>query len=118
MRWKLRWRSSVWTKRNTGARVIQSAALMGQQKFGEARQVLEKVLKAEPGLADVNFQLGAVNLADKKYAEAEAAFRRAYQLNPADARGLMGVAKRRSRRTRRTPRWHCCRRRRQGSQPG
>jgi tetratricopeptide (TPR) repeat protein len=53
--------------------------------------LLENVLKAEPGLADVNFQLGAVNLADKKYPEAEAAFRRAYQLNPADTRSLMGI---------------------------
>ena len=78
-------------ERNTAARVIQSTALMGLKKYGEARQVLENVLKAEPGLADVNIQLGAVNLADKKYPEAEAAFRRAYQLNPVDLRGLMGM---------------------------
>jgi tetratricopeptide (TPR) repeat protein len=38
----------------------------------------------------VLFQLGVVNLAEAKYKEADDAFRRAYQLNPANSRGLMG----------------------------
>jgi tetratricopeptide (TPR) repeat protein len=76
---------------NTTARLYQSAVLTGQKKYGESRQLLEEALKADPRSADTNFQLGAVNLADKKYPEAEASFRRAYQLNPADARGLSGM---------------------------
>ena len=35
--------------------------------------------------------MGVVNLAENKYKEAEDAFRRAYQLNPANSRGLMGI---------------------------
>ena len=34
---------------NTMSRLIQSAALTGQKKFGEARQLLEDALKGEPG---------------------------------------------------------------------
>ena len=49
------------------------------------------MLKANPGSPDVLFQLGVVNLAENKYKEAEDAFRRAYQLNPANSRGLMGI---------------------------
>ena len=49
------------------------------------------MLKTDPGSADAAFQLGVVNLAERKYAEAEATFRRAYQLNPANSRGLMGM---------------------------
>jgi len=40
---------------------------------------------------DVQFQMGVLNLAQNKYKEAEESFRRAYQLNPANSRGLMGV---------------------------
>ncbi|MCX6628745.1 MAG: tetratricopeptide repeat protein [Candidatus Solibacter sp.] len=76
---------------NQGARLMQSAALMGQKKFGESRQALDEMLKADPASADANFQLGVLGLAEKKYPEAEAAFRRAYQLNPANSRGLMGI---------------------------
>jgi tetratricopeptide (TPR) repeat protein len=47
--------------------------------------------KAYPGSADVLFQLGVVNLAENKFKEAEDAFRRSYQLNPANSRGLMGI---------------------------
>jgi len=39
----------------------------------------------------VLFQLGVVNLAENKYKEAEDAFRRSYELNPANSRGLMGM---------------------------
>ena len=76
---------------NINARLIQSAALMGEKKFGDSRTMLDVMLKANPGSPDVLFQLGVVNLAESRYKEAEDAFRRAYQLNPANSRGLMGI---------------------------
>jgi tetratricopeptide (TPR) repeat protein len=76
---------------NVNARLIESAALMGLKKFGESRKLLDAMIKTAPGSPDVLFQLGVVNLAEGKYKEAEDAFRRAYQLNPANSRGLMGV---------------------------
>jgi tetratricopeptide (TPR) repeat protein len=76
---------------NPGAKLIESAAMMGQSKFGDSRQVLDQILKANPSSPDAMFQMGAVDLAEKKYKDAEASFRRAYELNPANTRGLMGV---------------------------
>jgi len=76
---------------NVNARLIESAALMGQRKFAESRQLLDAMIKAAPSSPDVLFQLGVVNLAEGKYKDAEDSFRRAYQLNPANSRGLMGV---------------------------
>ena len=78
-------------KGNVNARLIQSAALMGQKKFDDSRGMLNTMLKAYPGSPDVLFQLGVVNLAEGKFKDAEDAFRRAYQLNPANSRGLMGI---------------------------
>jgi tetratricopeptide (TPR) repeat protein len=78
-------------KGNGNARLIQSAALMGQKKFSESRAKLEVMLKAYPGSPDVVFQLGVVNLAENKFKDAEDSFRRAYQLNPANPRGLLGL---------------------------
>jgi tetratricopeptide (TPR) repeat protein len=76
---------------NASAKLIWSAALMGQKKFDESRQMLETMLKANPSSADVLFQIGVLNLAENKFKDANDAFRRCYQLNPANARGLMGV---------------------------
>jgi tetratricopeptide (TPR) repeat protein len=76
---------------NVNARLVESAALMGQKKFGDSRAMLDSMLKQFPGSPDVMFQLGVVNLAENKFKEAEDAFRRAYQLNPANSRGLMGI---------------------------
>ena len=78
-------------RNNNSARLIASAALMGQKKFGDSRQLLDSMLKVNPSSPDVLFQLGVVNLAENKYKEAEDVFRRSYELNPANSRGLMGM---------------------------
>jgi tetratricopeptide (TPR) repeat protein len=78
-------------KGSLNARLIQSAALMGERKFADSHALLDTMLKANPGSPDVLFQLGVVNLAEGKYKDAEDSFRRSYQLNPANSRGLMGI---------------------------
>jgi tetratricopeptide (TPR) repeat protein len=75
---------------NATARLIESAALMGQKKFADSRQLLDSMIKTAPNSPNVLFQLGVVNLAEGKYKDAEDAFHRSYQLNPANSRGLMG----------------------------
>jgi tetratricopeptide (TPR) repeat protein len=75
---------------NTSARLIQAAALMGMQKFNDAHDLLDGMLKANPNSPDVLFQLGLVNLAQNKYKEADEDFHKTYQLNPNSPRGLMG----------------------------
>jgi tetratricopeptide (TPR) repeat protein len=76
---------------NVNAKLIESAALMGQKKFGDSRTLLTEMLKGNPSSPDVLFQLGVVSLAENKYKEAEDNFRKAYELNPANPRGLMGM---------------------------
>ncbi len=76
---------------NMAARIIESAALMGMKKYGESRELLDSMLKVSPNSTDALFQLGVVNLAEGKYKEAEEAFRKDYSLEPANARGLMGL---------------------------
>jgi tetratricopeptide (TPR) repeat protein len=78
-------------RNNTNARLIASVALMGQKKYTDARQLLDEMLKANPSAPDVLFQLGIVSLAESKFKEAADAFRRSYELNPANSRGLMGM---------------------------
>jgi tetratricopeptide (TPR) repeat protein len=78
-------------KQSAAARLIESAALMGLQRYSESRSVLADMAKTNPSSPDVLFQTGVVNLAERKYQDAEDAFRRAYRLNPANSRGLMGV---------------------------
>ncbi len=78
-------------RNNLNARLIESAALVGQRKFGESRTLLDAMIKANPSSPDAYYQLGIINLAESKFAEAEANFRKSYQLNPSNTRGLLGA---------------------------
>lgn len=80
-----------WDRGNLPARLIQSASLMGLKKYGESREMLQALLKVDPNSTDSLFQLGVVNLAEAKYADAIEAFRKGYALEPANSRGLMGM---------------------------
>ena len=78
---------------NVEAGLLELEALMSQKRFGDSRVLLDAMLKANPNSPDVLFQLGAVNLAENRFKEAEDAFRRSYQLNldPTNLQGLMGI---------------------------
>ena len=76
---------------NLPAKIIESAALLGQKKTPEARQLLESLRAQAPNSPDVVFQLGGVSLLEKKYKEADEEFRRSYQLNPTSIRGMTGL---------------------------
>ena len=77
---------------NATAKLISSAAMMGQKKFTDSRAVLDQMLKTNPSSAETVFELAVVDLAEKKYDAAEKDFRRAYELNPSTPRALMGIA--------------------------
>jgi tetratricopeptide (TPR) repeat protein len=76
---------------NMNARLIASAALMGEKRFNDSRSLLEPMVRAYPNSSAILYQVGLVNLGERRYKEAEEAFRRSYQLNPGNSRGLMGV---------------------------
>jgi tetratricopeptide (TPR) repeat protein len=77
-------------KKNGAARMIEAAALMGEKKYAEARQVLEAVQQANPN-ADVDFSLGMLAMKQGNLKEAEDIFRRGYAAHPQDARALVGL---------------------------
>ena len=76
---------------SAAAKLIESAALMGQKKFTDSRKTLEEMASKNPNSGDVVFQLGVVDLADGKYKNALDEFRRSYQMNPTNIRGLQGM---------------------------
>lgn len=78
-------------RQNMQAKLIESAALMGQHKYGDSRAKLDELLKTNPNSPDANFQIGVLDLAENKYKEAGDQFKRTYQLNPANSRGLLGI---------------------------
>jgi tetratricopeptide (TPR) repeat protein len=76
---------------NPRAALVKSAAYTGQGKYADARAILDPLSKALPNSPDVQLQIGQLNLRERKYKEAEAAYRRCYELYPAAMAGLRGV---------------------------
>ena len=76
---------------NVAAKVLQSQAYLGQKKYGESDTLLAGMLKSNPSSPAVYYQAGVSALTQARAKDAEAAFQRAYELNPADGKSLMGV---------------------------
>jgi tetratricopeptide (TPR) repeat protein len=70
--------------------LIRSSAYLGLNDIEKAQAELKAILAANPNSQDAMIQMGAVYVREKKYKEAEDIFRKCYDLNPANSRGLMG----------------------------
>ena len=78
-------------RNNLNARLLEAGALTGLRKYGDSKTLLNAMLKASPSSPEIHFQLGTVALAENRYKDAEDSFKRAYELNPANSRPLMGM---------------------------
>jgi tetratricopeptide (TPR) repeat protein len=75
------------------ARVMKAAALQRLQRYDEARALLTVVLEKAPKQVDTLLELGVLDLNQKKIKDAEEMFRRAYEANPNNLRGLLGESR-------------------------
>lgn len=78
-------------KRNGPARMIQAAALLGEKRYADARQLLQAIQQTNPNAPELDFSLGMVAMREGKLKEAEDIFRKGYAANPKDARSLVGL---------------------------
>jgi len=76
---------------NLPAKLIRSSAMIATKDYTKARTELETILKANPEARDAQFQMGMLNFNERKFKEAEDAFRRLHKSSPTDPRGLAGV---------------------------
>ncbi len=76
---------------NLPARLVRSSALAAVGNREQARGDLDETIKAYPNSGEARIQLAMLDLAEKRYKEAEAAFGKLYRENPDDLRGLMGL---------------------------
>lgn len=76
---------------NVDARILRAAALAGSKAYEPARRELNALLREQPDSKDVLLQLAALDLAEKKYRDAEARYRGLYQPGSADLRPFEGL---------------------------
>jgi tetratricopeptide (TPR) repeat protein len=74
------------------ARLLRAVGLMGTQNYIEARSELTALGEDLPQYTEVEFQLAALDLAEKKFRDAETRFRRLYGEDKRQIRALAGLA--------------------------
>lgn len=74
-------------------RVMKAAGLQRSGKYDEARALLDEVLKANPDQTETLLELGVLDLAQRKFKDAQEAFHKAYAADPQNIRGLLGESK-------------------------
>lgn len=72
-------------------RLLRAAANTGLGNYVEARAELTKLIKDQPKYIDAQLQMAAIDLAQKKFKEAEDGYRGLYQPGQADIRALEGL---------------------------
>jgi tetratricopeptide (TPR) repeat protein len=78
--------------RNLTARLVRTSALAAMGNSAQARSELAEAVAQFPTSAEAQLQLGVLDLAEKRFPEAEQRFRQVYHDHPADLRALMGIA--------------------------
>lgn len=78
---------------NVQARVMKAAALQRLQRFDEARTLLNAIIDKQPKQVDTLLELGVLDLNQKKIKDAEELFRRAWEADPNNLRGLLGESR-------------------------
>jgi tetratricopeptide (TPR) repeat protein len=76
---------------NLNARILRAAALGGNQSYDQARRELNTLSREHPGSEEIELRLAALNVAEKKYPDAEALYRRFYQSGSSDLRPFEGL---------------------------
>ena len=66
------------------AHMIRAIGLRGMKKYDQARAELNSLLAAKPDSPDVLYQLAALDALLGKWKEAEAGYRKSYEVNPAN----------------------------------
>ncbi len=73
------------------ARLLRVAALMARKNYGQARTELTLLIRDQPKMDEAQLQLGLLDVAEKKFSDAEKIFRKYYQGDHPDLRGLQGL---------------------------
>jgi tetratricopeptide (TPR) repeat protein len=73
------------------ARLLEATAYVHRGEFDKARERLEILVKMNPNVGDPLAEMGVLNLLQQRYKESEEYFRRAYEAEPSNIRGLIGI---------------------------
>jgi tetratricopeptide (TPR) repeat protein len=76
---------------NSKAQLLRCEALLGLRAYDRVKVPLENLVKLYPEWANAWVAMGMLNLAQHHYEQAAAAFRRGYDIQPSDTRGLLGL---------------------------
>jgi tetratricopeptide (TPR) repeat protein len=77
---------------NRRARLLRAEALASTGSYKEAHQELNTILRRFPGNRDVQIQLGALAIREKRFKDAEKIFGKLRQTGSQDARSMAGLA--------------------------
>jgi tetratricopeptide (TPR) repeat protein len=77
---------------NAAAQLLLSSAEMRQGNYKTSRDTLTAILARSPKQPETLLEFGVLDLMEKKYDDAGSVFRKAYDADPANLKGLMGQA--------------------------